>query len=64
MKTTFFFAAALVASVSAMDIKEKLKQFRDPDNVNPEVRELVRLLCFAFGCRLVLQPASQCCSFD
>jgi hypothetical protein len=40
MKTTFFFAAALVASVSAMDIKEKLKQFRDPENVNHEVREL------------------------
>eukprot|EP00545_Synedropsis_sp_CCMP1620_P014856 CAMPEP_0119006370 /NCGR_PEP_ID=MMETSP1176-20130426/2256_1 /TAXON_ID=265551 /ORGANISM="Synedropsis recta cf, Strain CCMP1620" /LENGTH=134 /DNA_ID=CAMNT_0006958279 /DNA_START=314 /DNA_END=718 /DNA_ORIENTATION=+ len=38
MKTAILFtaAAALAASVAAADIKEKLRQFRDPANVNQE----------------------------
>lgn len=37
MKCTAILFTTLVASVASLDIKEKLRQFRDPDNVNKEV---------------------------
>ena len=50
MKIALAFAASIVASTTAVDIKERLRQLRDPENVNPDV-SMFR------GCRTVhVQP--------
>lgn len=52
MKTVFLLAA-LVASATALDIKEKLQQIRDPANVNPEVSNLMVSIFLHESCILV-----------
>lgn len=40
MKISLAFAACIVASATAVDIKERLRQLRNPENVNPDVSRI------------------------